>query len=145
MKNINFNHIALGALIGLFVLSLMSSSYAPVTPSYYAFSSGAIANSENDTLKLPTKFAGQGTLMVTLRRTNVSGTTNIGCILQATDQSTSTPAYWITQPDSAATTTATNVQIKIPITYGYQYRAILDGRGTQSSTYILSYLFKPTP
>ena len=104
---------------------------------------GAITNSENDTLSFPYKLDSNGTLGLSIQKTNVSGTTNIGCIMQMSMSAATTPTDWL-YSDSASTSTATTFHIKKTNVEGSKLRLIVDGRGTQSSTYKVIWLYKPT-
>ncbi len=169
MKNI-FLTFAVGATIGVCIVAALSfgphdasrdmvnvdmpeaeaklttaNFFAPrQAPIRVSVTNGAIANSENDTLSFPYKLDSNGTLGVSIERTNVSGTTNIGCILQMSMSAATTPTDWLYSGDSTSTTTATVFHLKKTNVEGSKLRLIVDGRGTQSSTYKVIWLFKPT-
>ena len=112
-------------------------------PIRVSVTNGAIANSENGALSFPYKLDSNGTLGISIERTNVSGTTNIGCLMQMSMSAATTPTDWL-HSDSASTSTATTFHIKKTNVEGSRLRLIVDGRGTQSSTYKVIWLYKPT-
>jgi len=167
MKN-SFFTLLFGAIIGLGILSALAfsdrdaskeaveinmteeefknfsaESFAPRSAPIRVTVTGAIASSENDTLAFPYKLDSNGTLGTSIERTNVSGTTNIGALMQMSMYSSATATDWL-HCDSASTTTATTFHIKKLNVEGSRLRLIMDGRGTQSSTYKVTWLLKPT-
>ena len=101
-----------------------------------------ITNAANDTLTLPWTLQSRYTGALQITRTNISGTTNIAVSIQASVTSSSgTDATWVTVATTSATT-ATAELLTLAETYGQRYRIIVDGTGTQSSSYRLSWLSK---
>lgn len=101
-----------------------------------------ITNAANDTLTLPWTLQSRYTGSLQITRTNISGTTNIAVSIQASVTSSSgTDATWVTVATTSATT-ATAELLTLAETYGQRYRIIVDGTGTQSSSYRLSWLSK---
>lgn len=104
-----------------------------------------IANAANDTLTVPYTLQSRYTGALQITRTNISGTTNLAVLVQASVTSaTSTDVTWVTVATTAATT-ATAELLTLAETYGQRYRIIVDGTGTQSSSYRLSWLSKRLP
>jgi hypothetical protein len=167
MKN-KFFTLLIGAIIGLGIWSALAfsdrdaskdvievnmteeefknfsaESFAPRSAPIRVTVTGAIASSENDTLTFPYKLDSNGTLLWSITRANVSGTTNIAGLMQMSASAATTPTDWL-HCDSTTTTTATTFHIRRDNVHGSRLRTILDGRGTQSSTYTVIWLFKPT-
>lgn len=104
-----------------------------------------ISNAANDTLTLPWAMQSRYTGALQLTRTNISGTTNLAVSVQTSvASSSSVDPTWITVATSSGTG-ATNELITISETYGQRYRIIIDGTGTQSSSYRVSWLGKKLP
>lgn len=104
-----------------------------------------ITNAANDTLTLPWTMQSRYTGALQITRTNISGTTNIAVSIQASVTSaSSTDVTWVTVATTSATT-ATAELLTLAETYGQRYRIIVDGTGTQSSSYRLSWLGKRMP
>lgn len=104
-----------------------------------------IANAANDTLTVPFTLQSRYTGALQITRTNISGTTNLAVSIQASVVgATSTDVTWVTVATTAATT-ATAELLTLAETYGQRYRIIVDGTGTQSSSYRLSWLSKRLP
>jgi hypothetical protein len=104
-----------------------------------------ITNAANDTLLMPWTMQNRYTGALQITRTNISGTTNLAITVQTNVASTSsTDATWITVLTSSGTG-ATAELLTLEETYGQQYRIIVDGTGTQSSSYRLSWLGKKKP
>jgi len=121
----------------------------------HAFALDTISNANNDTLYLPARLRpvrGGYSMQVSVTRTNISGTTNIAVKAEesAWPYTGSTPPTlgWASALNSAnaaaatAATTATTENINIPWTYGQSYRIIVDGTGTQSSSYRIRVFLK---
>ena len=101
-----------------------------------------ITNAANDTLVLPWSLQSRYTGALQITRTNISGTTNLAVSIQASVTSSSgTDATWVTVATTSATT-ATAELLTLAETYGQRYRIIVDGTGTQSSSYRLSWVSK---
>jgi hypothetical protein len=104
-----------------------------------------ITNAANDTLLMPWTMQNRYTGALQITRTNISGTTNLAITVQTNVASTSsTDETWNTVLTSAGTG-ATAELLTLEETYGQQYRIIVDGTGTQSSSYRLSWLGKKKP
>lgn len=121
----------------------------------YTHAVDTITDAENDTLYLPTAMRpvlSDFLIAYSIKRTNISGTTALACKVEE-----STYKYSGTTPPTAGwaaslnnlgaaadtdATTATEEEIRIPNAYGVSYRFIVDGSGTQSSSYILRVVMK---
>ena len=124
--------------------NITAETFAPRSAPIRVTVTGAILNSENDTLTFPYKLDSNGTLLMSITRTNVSGTTDIAALMQMSASAATTPTDWL-HCDSTTTTTATTFHIRRDNVHGSRIREILDGRGaSQSSTYTVIWLFKPT-
>ena len=122
----------------------------------YTWRLDTISNANNDTLYLPSNLrplVSDFTVAVAITRTNISGTTNLAVKLEGTNwaYSGSTPPTqgWATALNTAnaaaatAATTATTEHILLPSTWGLiNYRVIVDGTGTQSSSYRIRLTLK---
>ena len=157
MKNayrILFALLVVGAALSLFAFNRVEP-LASNTFYEYTYTNDTIANAANDTLYLPSNMRPvlsnyQITYAVT--RTNISGTTNLAVKVEesAYKYSGSTPptAGWAASLNSAgsaaatAATTATTEALYIPNAYGCSYRCIIDGTGTQSSSYVIRVILK---
>ena len=157
MKNayrILFSLLVVGAALSLFAFNRVEP-LASNTFYEYTYTKDTIANAANDTLYLPSNMRPvlsnyQITYAVT--RTNISGTTNLAVKVEesAYKYSGSTPptAGWAASLNSAgsaaatAATTATTEALYIPNAYGCSYRCIIDGTGTQSSSYVIRVILK---
>ena len=131
-------------------------TYAP-TGTFYelTYTKDTIANAANDTLYLPSRLRpvlNDYQVSVSVTRTNISGTTNLAVKVEGSNYaySGSTPptAGWAATLNSAnaaaaaAATTATTESFFIPHTYDINYRTIIDGTGTQSSSYVIRWVLK---
>lgn len=167
MKHILFVAIAALAIIGLSFTNNSAAlvteqtesgllTYAP-TGSFYelTYTKDTITNAANDTLYLPSRLRpvlNDFQVSVIVTRTNISGTTNLAVKLEGTNYaySGSTPptAGWTPVPTAAnaaavtAATTATEEIFNLEHLYGINYRTIIDGTGTQSSSYVIRWVFK---
>lgn len=152
--NILFALLVVGAALSLFAFNRVEP-LASNTFYEYTYTKDTIANAANDTLYLPSNMRPvlsnyQITYAVT--RTNISGTTNLAVKVEesAYKYSGSTPptAGWAASLNSAgsaaatAATTATTEALYIPNAYGCSYRCIIDGTGTQSSSYVIRVILK---
>ena len=131
-------------------------TYAP-TGSFYelTFTKDTITDAANDTLYLPSRLRpvlNDFLVNVSVTRTNISGTTNLAVKLEGSNYAYSgtTPptAGWAAVPNAAnaaaatAATTATTEVFNLEHLYGLNYRTIVDGTGTQSSSYVIRWTFK---
>lgn len=131
--------------------------YAGTMPIYYekTYAKDTISNALNDTLYLPSNMRPVLSDFLqnwAITRTNISGTTNVAVKVEQTNYAYSgtTPptAGWVTATNnvgtSAATaaTTATTEAISIPNSYGINYRVIVDGTGSQSTSYVIRVTLK---
>jgi hypothetical protein len=142
------NFIKVSAIVGVLAICLALFSFRNTKDAEFAGGSlyrpavisGAILNTENDTIVLP-NFASNYQFEAATLRTSVSGTHNVKMYLQEAVHPTGTTTW--RNIDSTSTTTATLAFIRQPVTYGYRHRLILDGTGTQSSTYTVAIIAKP--
>lgn len=157
------------ALCAIFAMSFSSGSsteradlgqvnadfYAPGTAYTYAYTLDTITNAANDTLYIPANYQEQLSdfqVCVSVTRTNISGTTNLAVKVEETawpySGSTAPTLGWASALNVAgsaaatAATTATTENITIPHIYGRNLRIIVDGTGTQSSSYRIRWLMK---
>lgn len=121
----------------------------------YTFALDTITDAANDTLYLPSRMSDlhsnfQGCVSVT--RTNISGTTNIAVKVEETaydySGSTAPTEGWASAlkvggtAAATAATTATIENLNIPESYGMAWRIVVDGTGTQSSSYKIRVVLK---
>jgi len=130
--------------------------YAPSGSIYqYTYTKDTITNAANDTLYLPSSLRpvySDFQMIWSVVRTNISGTTNLAVKVEETPYaytSTTPPsAGWAATLNSAiaaaatAATTATTENLYIPHAYGINFRTIIDGTGTQSSSYVIRVVLK---
>lgn len=148
MKNYIFGACLL-ALVGLFSFAgkpeQKEMEYAAPNVLSKTWTLDTITNAANDTLTVPFTMQSRYTGALQITRTNISGTTNLAVSIQASvTNSTSTDVTWVTVATTSATT-ATAELLTLAETYGQRYRIIVDGTGTQSSSYRLSWLSKKLP
>ena len=112
------------------------------TGKYYrkAFTKDTITNAANDTLAVPVNLLSLYTYDYTLVKTNISGTTALKLYLQESNL-TSGNTDWLTIDSSVVSTTTTG-RIKGTDVFGVRHRLIVDGSGTQSSSYNLQATLK---
>lgn len=112
------------------------------SPSLYTkdFSLDTITNAANDTLALGANILSNYEWSYHIIRTNISGTTNIAVAIQASGN-TSGDTDWVTVATTSATT-ATNEILSGVSFYGLRHRVIVDGTGTQSSSYKIKAILK---
>lgn len=104
-----------------------------------------ISNANNDTLTLPWTLQSRYTGALQITRTSISGTANVAVSIQTSvTSSTSTDVTWVTVATTSGTG-ATNELLTLAETYGQRYRIIVDGTGTQSTSYRLSWMSKKLP
>ena len=121
----------------------------------YAYTKDTITNAANDPLYLPSTMRPVNSdflMAYTITRTNISGTTNVAVkIEESTYRYTGTTpptAGWVASLNTAgaaaatAATTATEEEIRLPNTFGASYRCIVDGTGTQSTSYVIRLVMK---
>lgn len=121
----------------------------------YTYTKDTITNAANDTLYLPSTMRPVNSdflIAYSITRTNISGTTNLAVKVEESTYkySGSTPptAGWVASLNTAgsaaatAATTATEEELRIPNAFGLSYRVIVDGTGTQSSSYVLRVVLK---
>lgn len=131
-------------------------TYAP-TGTFYelTYTKDTISNALNDTLYLPSRLRpvlNDYQVSVSVTRTSISGTANVAVKVEETNYaySGSTPptAGWAATLNSAnsaaatAATTATTESFYLPHLYGINFRTIVDGTGTQSTSYVIRWVFK---
>lgn len=121
----------------------------------YTWTKDTIANAANDTLYLPSRMRPVDSdflMAVSVARTSISGTANIAVKVEGTTYnytgSTRPSAGWSTALNTAnssaatAATTATEETIILPAAHFRNYRIIVDGTGTQSTSYTIRILMK---
>lgn len=147
--------------LGLLVCVTLAVAWAPFTPKNdhpeavaneflapapnilaYTWDLDTITNAANDTLVLPWSIQSRYTGALQVTRTNISGTTALAVSLQASvTNSSSTDVTWV-QVAATSGTGATAELLTLSELYGQRYRVIIDGSGTQSSSYRISFLGK---
>lgn len=106
----------------------------------YTFTLDTITDAENDTLSFPYNVFSSYSSLYQITRTNISGTTNVAVTLQQSAV-TSGNTDWVTVATTSATT-ATNEALTLNPTYGVRYRLIVDGSGTQNTSYRITAVLK---
>ncbi len=121
----------------------------------YAWTKDTITNAANDTLYLPSRMRPVNSdflIAFAINRTSISGTANVAVKVEESvyPYTGSTPPTrgWVTSLNSVGgaadtdATTATEETIRIPNAYGRSYRIIIDGTGTQSTSYDARIILK---
>lgn len=115
--------------------------YAPSKTATYTWTLDTITNAANDTLTLPFgNILSNYEWAYFVTRTNISGTTNIAVSVQASGVKTG-DTDWV-QVGVTSATTATNEIVSGTSFHGLRHRIIVDGTGTQSSSYRLTAVMK---
>lgn len=124
---------------------------ASSTANYYlypvsatGYTSDTITNAENDTLTLGANLLSRWSYCWHINTTQLSGTESIIAIVQETNNassSQSTPTDWL-EVDRDTLTANEDLRITGEVVYGAKQRLILDGSGTQSSTYSVKFVGK---
>lgn len=99
-----------------------------------------IANAANDTLALGSNILSNYEWSYHITRTSISGTANIAVTVQASGLTTGNDD-WVTVATTSATT-ATNEILSGVSFYGVRHRLIVDGTGTQSTSYKITGVLK---
>lgn len=99
-----------------------------------------IANAANDTLALGSNILSNYEWSYHITRTSISGTANIAVTVQSSGLTTGNDD-WVTVATTSATT-ATNEILSGVSFYGVRHRLIVDGTGTQSSSYKITGVLK---
>lgn len=102
-----------------------------------------ITNAANDTLTVPSVYPSAYQYCTQIRLTNISGTRSIKFYLEQVATPGSTRYMKV---DSAITSgsTVNDYMMKGANLWGYKYRIIVDGSGTQSTAYQVDWLAKKT-
>ena len=109
---------------------------------YKTYTLDTLANAANDTLAVPWILESQYQYCFQFKVTNISGTSAIKAYLEQTNYTGSTE--W-TKVDSVTLAADPGSGImKGANVWGNKYRLIMDGSGTQSTSYRASALLKPT-
>ena len=137
--------------------STPEGEYQSVGTTYYeyTYTRDTIANAANDTLYLPARLrpvTSDFLITYSILRTSISGTAALACKVEESSYkySGTTPptAGWVASFNNLGAaadtdaTTATEEAIRIPNAYGTSYRFIVDGSGTQSTSYVLRVTLK---
>lgn len=101
----------------------------------FQFDLDTITNAANDTLSVPYNLFSEFSGTFNIVRTNISGTTNIAVTLQSS--AVTSGSDWCDVASTSATT-ATPEAITVSSMPGVRYRLIVDGTGTQSSSYYIN-------
>jgi hypothetical protein len=143
--------------IGLVAWNYPESEYqtAATAPLSHTWTKDTITNAANDTLYLPSRMRPVNSdymIAFSINRTSISGTANLAVKVEESvyNYTGSTPPTrgWVTSLNSVGgaadtdATTATEETIRIPNAYGRSYRIIIDGTGTQSTSYDAAILMK---
>lgn len=118
---------------------------------YYIYPSGAtafvsdtITDAENDTINLGANLVSRWSYNWHINTTQLSGTENIIAIVQETNNASASYATPTDFVEVARDTFTANEDGRITgeTVYGIKQRLILDGRGTQSTTYSVKFVGK---
>jgi hypothetical protein len=143
--------------IGLVAWNYPESEYQTTGTAMYehTWNKDTITNAANDTLYLPSRIRPVNSdflIALSIHRTSISGTANLAVKVEESvyNYTGSTPPTrgWVTSFNNLGSaadtdaTTATDETIRIPNAYGRSYRIIIDGTGTQSTSYDARILMK---
>jgi hypothetical protein len=107
----------------------------------YEFTLDTITNAANDTLLLPaTDVQSNYEWSYFITRTSISGTANIAVSVQASGVRSGN-TDWV-QVGVTSATTATNEMVSGTSFHGRRHRIIVDGTGTQSTSYKITAVLK---
>lgn len=130
---------------------------AASAPNFYAYPwpLDTITNAANDTLYFPGRLRPVMSDFIqsySITRTSISGTANVAVKIEESNHpytgSTPPTLGWVTAINNLGAaadtdaTTATEELIKLPASYGVSYRVIVDGTGTQSTSYRVRVVLK---
>lgn len=128
------------------VTTMVKDFFSPGIQYSKVWTRDTISNAEQDTLLLTGPLANLNSgfqYNYVIQRTNLSGTVNVGMILQESNETSGT-ANWYTVA-TTGTTSATTDKLQSPYTYGKRQRIIVSGGAVSQSTwYIVSLLLKQT-
>ena len=121
----------------------------------YTYTKDTITNAANDTLYLPARLRpvrSDFIISYSVTRTSLTGTAALAVKIEESTYkySGTTPptAGWVTSLNNLGAaadtdaTTATEEEIRIPNAYGTSYRCIIDGSGTQTTSYVIRVTLK---
>lgn len=115
--------------------------YATSKTATYTWTLDTLTNAANDTLTLPFgNVLSNYEWAYFVTRTNISGTTNLAVSVQASGVKTGDTDW--TQVGVTSATTATNEIVSGTSFHGLRHRVIVDGTGTQSSSYRITAVLK---
>lgn len=116
----------------------------PGTYYEYTWTKDTITNANNDTLYLParlTPLLSDFQVCYSLIRTSISGTANVAGKVEETAYTSGTVTDWVSKATTSATT-ATAEHLVLTHVYGMRQRIVIDGTGTQSTSYVLRVVLK---
>lgn len=127
--------------IGLYSFSKESTAeyYAPGGTYRYALTD-TITNTEIDTVTFPVNFVSLYTALLTVPRTQLSGTTNVTIYIDESSVTSGVTDWKVI--DTLSGTGATVASFTQDELRGLRYRIRLAGTGTQSSRYTLNWTAK---
>lgn len=126
---------------------LLLEKFAPPGTVYtYAYTGDTITNSEDDTLSMPSswgKSVSRFTYDWSIEKTQLSGTTNVGALVQESNTRSGTVTDWLTIDSTDQAATALIARATGDEIYGLSQRLVLQGRGaTQSTRYVVRLTLK---
>ncbi len=120
-------------------------NYAPPGTYYeYTWTKDTISNANNDTLYLPARLSpllSDFQVCYSIIRTSISGTANIAVKVEESAYSSGTVTDWVSKATTAATT-ATAEHLVLSHVPGMRQRIVIDGTGTQSTSYVVRGVLK---
>ena len=132
---------AIVATLSAFESSEHAAAAPPPRLYSYEFSLDTIANAANDTLSLPASDVQSNyEWAYFITRTSISGTANIAVTVQASGVRSGN-TDWVNVGTTSATT-ASNEIISGTSFHGRRHRIIVDGTGTQSTSYKITAVLK---
>jgi hypothetical protein len=131
------------AVLACLVLAVSAQAQNPL---YYLWSLDTLTNTGSDTIYLSSAGTHATALDIqsvyagrwTVKRTNISGTTNIALKVESTPVRTGTTTLWASVATGAGTG-ATLEALTVNPMLDRRYRIILTGTGTQSTSYQVAF------
>jgi hypothetical protein len=113
-----------------------------IYPSASGVFADTITNTEADTILIPVSFASPFTYSWYFQGTSLSGTMNIACVVQESNQTSPSATDWVTLASTTVNAGAPIGRQVASMVYGARQRVIITGTGTQSTRYRFNARYK---
>ena len=107
----------------------------------YTFTTDTITNTEADTLLLPADFVSPWSYTYSIVLDSLSGADTLSFVVQES-ASKSGNSDWVTVSTGAGSELTSPLRLTTALMYGRRARIIIQGSGTQSTTYSIVFLAK---